>query len=142
MKTLALASAAALALLASAGAAAAGDVTVTLSGVQARGGALYVALQGRDQFMKPAMSGGAYQADPKAGTVTLTIRDVAPGDYAISVLHDQDGDHQMKREPDGRPLEGWAMVRFAGNARPGFDDVKVTVPAGGAAFSAGMRYPN
>ena len=39
-------------LLCGAGAAQAGDVTVTLTGVQARGGTVYVTLQTEGQFMQ------------------------------------------------------------------------------------------
>lgn len=49
---------AAAAVLASAGAAWAGDVTVELTGVQARGGAMLVALQREGEFMQPRSAYG------------------------------------------------------------------------------------
>ncbi len=141
MKSLMIAAAAAALSLATASAALAADVTVSVSGVQARGGTLYIALQNRSQFMQRAMTSGDLKANPEAGTVTFTMHGVPAGEYAVSVLHDEDGDHQMKREADGRPLEGWAMVNYSGSGRPDFDRIKLTVREDGASAHANMVYP-
>lgn len=138
LKTLIVATAGLLAV--SAGAAFAGDVTVVATGVQARGGMLYAALQGRDQFMQTTFTRGTVRENPAAGTVELTFRDVPTGDYAISLLHDEDGDRRMGM--NGMfPREGYAMVRGEElRSSPTFDLVKVSVPAAGARFTAGMNY--
>ena len=139
-KTLSLAAVAALSLAAPA--ALAEDVTLTLTGVEARGGVLLVALQTRGQFMQAAGSYGERIADPASGDVRVTFRDVAPGDYALMVLHDEDGDGQMKM--DGyMPAEGWAMINGdALRATPTFDQVKFTVAApAGADLTVPMAYP-
>lgn len=138
LKTLSLAAVAALSLAAPA---MAGDVTVTLTGVQARGGVLLAALQTRGQFMQPAGSYGERVADPATGALRLTFHNVAPGDYALMVLHDADSDGQMKM--DGyMPAEGWAMLNAeALRAAPTFDQVKFTVAASGADISVPMSYP-
>lgn len=120
----------------------AGDVTVTLTGVQAKGGQMLVSLQSRDQFMQPTATRGAKAEVTAAGDMVLTIPDVPAGDYAVMVLHDENGDFQMAREPNGKPLEGWAMSGgFKGGRLPTFEDVKVTVPAEGASFTEAMVYP-
>lgn len=124
-----------------AGAALAADVTVTLTGVSAQGGQILVSLQTQDQFMKPAGAAGAY-GPAEAGTQVFTVKDVAPGDYAVMVMHDADSDWSMDQGADGKPSEGWGM---SGNApaggRPTFDTVKFTVPASGGEVSVGMIYP-
>ena len=121
----------------------AGDVNLTLTGVQARGGDLLAALQTRDQFMQHAGAYGERIATPPAGTVRVTFHDVAPGDYSLSVLHDEDGDHDMKMGADGRPEEGWAMLNGqALRGRPTFDQVKFTVSASGDVnLTVPMDYP-
>ncbi|MDQ1155051.1 DUF2141 domain-containing protein [Brevundimonas sp. SORGH_AS_0993] len=141
-KSVLIAATAALAALMGGGAALAGDVTITVTGVQARGGDLLVGLQTASQFLKHEGSYGQIIAAPTAGTHVVTLRDVAPGDYSVSVLHDVDGDRQMKMA-NGRPAEGWAMVNGAAlRAAPRFDRVKFTVPAAGvAAVSVAMQYP-
>lgn len=138
IKTLSLAAVAALSLAAPA---MAGDVTVTLTGVQARGGVLLAALQTLGQFMQPAGAYGERVADPATGVVRVTFRNVAAGDYALMVLHDEDGDGQMKM--DGyMPGEGWAMINGdALRGPPAFDQVKFSVAASGAALSVPMSYP-
>ena len=124
-----------------AGAAQAGEVTVELSDVQARGGTILASLQTRDQFMKPVSAYGAVSPTPKAGVLRLTIKDVAPGEYALSVLHDEDGDGTMDVSPQFIPTEGWAMVNGETlRGPPSFDQVKVTVPAEGAALRAKVIY--
>jgi uncharacterized protein (DUF2141 family) len=130
MKKIITAAVAALSCLAAAPAFA-GDVTVTLTGVQARGGRLLAALQTQEQFLQRAGAYGDMVQDPAAGTLTLTFHDVRPGDYSLSVLHDADGDGEMKL--DGSiPAEGWAMVHGETlRATPTWDQVKFTVPATG-----------
>jgi uncharacterized protein (DUF2141 family) len=131
----------AAALTACAAPAFAGDVTVTLNGVQAKGGQMLISLQTRDQFMKPAGAAGTF-GDATPGTGTFVVHDVAPGEYAVMVMHDANSDWQMQFGPDRKPLEGWAMSGSGDMARkPTFDQVKITVPADGGAVSLDMVYP-
>ena len=140
-KTL-LASAFAMTAVGVAAPALAGDVTLTLEGVQARGGKLLVGLQTRDQFLKPAGDHGEIIEGPRAGTHTVVPRNVPAGDYSVSVLHDADGDGQMKMQ-GGMPAEGWTMLNAQSlRAAPTFDQVDFTVPATGAvSVKASMIYP-
>ena len=133
----------AAALTASVAPALAADVTLTLDGVQARGGRLLVALQTRDQFLKHEGAYGEIIADPAAGTRSVVFRDVAPGDYSVSVLHDADGDGQMKMN-GVMPAEGWTMLNAETlRAAPQFDQVDFTAPAAGAvSLRASMIYPS
>jgi uncharacterized protein (DUF2141 family) len=137
----AIASVVAVAVLAFAGQALAGDVTVTLTGVQAKGGQVLVSLQKRDQFMKPMADYGT-KAPATAGDMTLTIKDVPAGDYAVVVMHDEDSNFQMSRADNGMPKEGWSMSGSPPTDRkPTFDEVKVTVPAEGTSVTEPMVYP-
>lgn len=136
-KTLILATAIAACL---AGSALAADVTVTLTGVQDRGGNMLVSLQSRDQFMKPMGAAGA-MGPAAAGTMTLVVHDVEPGDYAVLVMHDEDGNWTLTRK-DGRPAEGLASSgRGPVTHATTFDDVKISVPAGGVAMTLPVTYP-
>lgn len=140
MRAVAISLAAAVAALLAAGAAQAGDVTVTLTGVQARGGQLLVTLQSQDQFMRAGGFSARVEA-PAAGPVTVTFEGVPEGDYALSAFHDENSDYQMQSSAIGIPLEGWAMSngdRLMG--APTFDVVKVSIPAEGGAITEAMRY--
>ncbi|MDQ0464803.1 uncharacterized protein (DUF2141 family) [Caulobacter ginsengisoli] len=138
----AIASVVAVAALAFAGQALAGDVTVTLTGVQAKGGQVLVSLQKRDQFMQPTAAYGT-KAPATAGDMTVTIKDVAAGDYAVVVMHDEDSNFQMAMADNGMPKEGWSMSGSPSmTSKPTFDEVKVAVPAEGASVTEAMVYPN
>jgi hypothetical protein len=105
------------------------------------GGTLYASLQKRDEFMKQGAGHGAKAIAPKAGVLRLTLPDVAPGEYALSVMHDANDDRQLNMSPQFIPLEGWAMSN--GDALmgpPTFDLVKVTVPASGGTVRATVQY--
>lgn len=130
------------ALTACAAPAFAGDVNITLTGVQARGGDLLVGLQTSAQFMKHEGQYGEIVANPPAGTQIITLHGVAPGDYSVSALHDVNGDRQMKMV-DGRPGEGWGLLHGETlRAAPTFDQVKFTVPAtGDVNLTVAMVYP-
>ncbi len=137
-KTLSLAAVATFSLAAPA---MAEDVTVTLTGVEARGGVLLSSLQTRGQFMQAGSAHADRVERPAAGTLRLTFHDVAPGDYALMVLHDEDGDNRMKMN-GYMPGEGWAMINGdALRGPPTFDLVKFTVAASGADISVPMSYP-
>lgn len=142
MKASLIAMAAAAAAILAAGSAFAGDVTVTLTGVQARGGELLVGLQTQAQFMKHEGVYGERIENPAAGTRTFTLHDVAPGDYSITALHDADGNKDMTMA-NGRPAEGWGMLHGETlRAVPTFDQVKFTVPASGDVnLTVAMDYP-
>lgn len=132
--------AAALALAAP-GAAGAGPVAVDLSGLRA-GGTLYVQLQTRDQFLGPRRTAGQRIATPAAGALSVDLGEVPPGDYALTVWHDYNGNNQYDVDPGtGAPLDGWAAVG-AGTlrARPTFDQVRVAVPAAGLRIPLALRY--
>lgn len=130
----------ALLALGTASAAAAASVSVDLTGVQPRGGTVYAALQAKGDFM--GRGGYAVKtAGTRSGTVRLTFTGVEPGDYALSVLHDVDGDKAMGMSAQGMPTEGWAMSNGeALRSAPTFDIVKFSVPAGGATTTARMTY--
>jgi len=134
-----------LALLAGAGvasAAMAAEVTVTVTGVQAKDGQMLVSLQTRDQFMKPAGAAGA-TGPAVAGDQVFVVHDVAPGDYAVMILHDADSNWTMDREANGKPAEGWGMSGHAPAGRaPTFDEVRITVPAAGGAVTVPLVYPH
>lgn len=144
MKFAPLAVTAALALAALSTPAFAGDVRVTLTGVKAKPGSQILAtLQTEDEFMQPRGKYGVVVPPPAAdGSVVVTFPNVAPGAYAFSVLHDENGDYQMAREENGRPKEGWAMSHGASlRARPTFAGVKIDVPAAGLTITEPMFYP-
>ena len=118
----------------------AAPLTVNLSGIEARGGNLYISIQTEDQFMKEEGRGEIIKA-PAAGDQTFTY-DVPEGVYAVSIWHDDNDNGTFDMgATTGMPLDGWAMhngLKLRG--APTFDAVSIEVPASGAAVSEAMIY--
>jgi uncharacterized protein (DUF2141 family) len=134
-KTLMIAGALSASLFA--GSAFAADVAVTLTGVKAEGGTMLVSLQSKDQFMKPVGAKGT-MGPATAGTMSLTVEDVPPGDYAVMVMHDADDNWTMTMK-DGKPAEGWG--HSGDQSGRTFEAMKVTVPAAGTSVTVPLDYP-
>jgi uncharacterized protein (DUF2141 family) len=137
-----IAIAAVAACFVSATAASAGELEVTLTGVEARGGVVLASVQTEDQFMG-SQGVGAMQTITEAGTVTFVFRDLPPGEYVFSAFHDENGNWRMERDQDYWPLEGWAMSNGqALRGEPAFAMVKFTVAAEGVTrITEPMIYP-
>lgn len=132
---------AAAAALTAAGAALAAPLTVTASGIEARGGKLYVGVQTEAQFLKDDGIAGEIVETPVAGAQTFTF-DVPEGAYSVSIWHDFNANGQFDMTETGMPADGWAMHNGeALRGPPTFDVVNVAVPAGGAAISLKVAYP-
>ena len=69
--------------------------------------ALYASKDGFPSDTEKAIQRGVAQMDSTAATYTFAP--VPQGDYAVSVLHDEDGNGSMKTAAFGRPAEGWGV---------------------------------
>ena len=130
--------AASAAVLTLAGKALAAPLTVVIDGVEDRGGTFYVSVQTEADYMKPTGTDGTMTDEPGVSTVTETY-DVPPGEYAVTVWHDDDGNGEFDYGPDGMPADGWALSGMATNG-PSFEAAKVTVDEDGAEVSVSMTY--
>jgi uncharacterized protein (DUF2141 family) len=127
--------------LSAAGAAEAQEVRVTLTGVQARGGSILASLQSEAEFMQSRAAFGEMVAATE-GSITIVFRNVPPGEYALSAMHDENGDNQMQRHPDGMPMEGWALSNSAMlMGPPTFAVNKFTVGAAPVQITEAIHYP-
>ncbi len=130
----------ALPLLLAAAPAYAGSLTVTLTGVKPKGGAIIVALYAKDPLYRDAVYTATAGVDA-GGTVTVTVPDVAAGDYVVSAFHDADGDGKLGFVA-GRLTEGTAISNAEKlRGAPSFATNKITVPADGGAVTIAMSYP-
>ena len=122
-------------------AASAAPVAIDMSGLRA-GGTLYVQLQTRDQFLGVGRAAGRIVETPAAGALSLDLGDVAPGDYAVTVWHDDNGNHQFDVNPStGAPADGWATANAEGlRGRPTFEQVRLTIPAAGLRVPLALHY--
>lgn len=130
-----------IALSAFAAPASAQNVTITLTGVEARGGQVLAVLNTEASFMRGADYTARVSGDA-AGTVTLTFHNVAPGDYALMVMHDANDNGQFDMSPMGMPAEGFAFSNKGQPlmGMPTFQGLKFTVTAAGATLTEPMTY--
>ena len=114
-------------------AAVAADLEVSVEGLRSAEGNVRVALHRR------AHAAGFPDGDGVAGMfrpaepdgVRVVFVDLPPGDYAVAVFHDADGDKELDTNILGIPIEGYG---FSNDARgfmgpPGFDAAAVTMGA-------------
>jgi uncharacterized protein (DUF2141 family) len=119
----------------------AADVTIKVNGVRAANGPLYVGLQTEDEFMKDDGSYGEIVQSPTPGSVTVKLSGVAPGEYAVSVWHDIDGDGVFDVAESGMPLDGWAMIDGASlRGAPTFDEVSFKLEKSNVSLDLDMIY--
>ncbi|MEM1313825.1 MAG: DUF2141 domain-containing protein [Pseudomonadota bacterium] len=96
----------------------AGAVDVTVTGLAAPGGEVGCALhQGAEGF--PTGQTGVVQVwtTPDGGAARCRFENVAPGDYAVAVSHDLNGNRATDTNLLGMPTEAWGV---SNNVRPTF----------------------
>jgi uncharacterized protein (DUF2141 family) len=98
-----------------------------------RGDALYALFRSGAGFPKEPLKAARRVASGIAGSESRVVfDDVEPGEYAVSVMHDEDNDHELKTGIFGIPREG---IGFSRDARgrmgpPKFSDAKLTIAEG------------
>ncbi|MEM7251898.1 MAG: DUF2141 domain-containing protein [Pseudomonadota bacterium] len=103
-----------LSLLLLSGSALANSLTLTVSDIRNSQGTVRVqVLAGEAAFKDEAPATAGVIVPARVPTVTVVINDLPPGDYAVRVMHDVDGDEQLSRNLLGLPTEPWA---FSNNA--------------------------
>jgi uncharacterized protein (DUF2141 family) len=108
----------------------AATVEITIANVRNANGVVHVDLCPQKVFLteKCPYSG---EAPAHAGTVSVTIHDVAPGQYAAQANHDENRNHKVDKNFLGIPKEGIGFSRDAKihMAPPKFGDAVFAVDA-------------
>jgi uncharacterized protein (DUF2141 family) len=92
-------------------------VSVTVTRVSLQKGEIYAALFNSDKGFPNDVS-AAYKtarATPRNGTATLQFENVPPGNYAIALFHDANGDGKLNTNFIGIPKEGYGVSNNAKN---------------------------
>lgn len=84
------------------------DINVTIENISNSRGHVIIGLHTADSFMK---SDGIQNTESKVkdGKVVVTFKNVAPGQYALLALHDENDNKRMDFEPNGMPLESYGL---------------------------------
>jgi uncharacterized protein (DUF2141 family) len=114
----------------------AADLTVVVNNIQSGAGNVMLGLfDSAASFPKTVAKGVQATAVGRdaTGRVTLVLRDLAPGQYALSAYHDLNGNGQLDSNLMGLPTEPYG---FSNNARgsfgpPSFQAASIVLPAQG-----------
>jgi uncharacterized protein (DUF2141 family) len=120
----------ALVLVAGVANANANDVTIEVTNIaEPKGRILIAAYSKAEGWLKQTPLVTA--APAKAGNVTLTLPKLPDGDYAITAIHDLNGNNRLDMNAIGMPIEPYGFSNdAAGNfGPPTFDAAKVKVSA-------------
>ncbi|UAB78411.1 DUF2141 domain-containing protein [Erythrobacter sp. SCSIO 43205] len=122
----------------------AGSVTITVTDLRNTKGVVMACMTTKESiFPKCRRDPNSHRTVVKASN-TLTIRfdDVAPGDYAIALLHDENEDGKANRVLGMAPKEGYGFSRDApvNMAPPDWDDAVFTITDAPKKMTIKMRY--
>lgn len=110
------------------GVAHAADLTVEIKGIAADKGNVMVALyKATDSWMKTPSHGSG--APAKTAGASVRFRDLAEGDYAVSLYVDENGNGKMDTNVIGIPIEPYAFSNNASGSfgPPSFEQAKFSL---------------
>jgi uncharacterized protein (DUF2141 family) len=105
-----------------------GKLEVTVKNIKAAKGTIRVGLfTTEESFLKDAAFGKIVKA--QGNQVTVVFENLKAGDYAVSVIHDENENGELDTNMIGIPKEGFAFGNNAMGAfgPPSFDKAKVTL---------------
>lgn len=127
------------ALLAAAPVAAA-DLTVTLNDLRTATGSVRVAVVDAAGYEGKAAPVAAREATPGTGPLRLVFADLPPGRYAVTAMHDENGNGKLDTNLIGMPLEGYG---FSNNPqvmrKPTFEEAAFDIGAQTVALDIAIR---
>lgn len=111
----------------------AADITATITGFENNEGQLRFSMFSKSrQALFPMETGEAEyvsNAEIHNGKAIITIKDVPPGEYAVFVYHDSNGNNDMDHHWYGPPIEAFGYYKLfqVRLMPPNFDDVSFRV---------------
>jgi uncharacterized protein (DUF2141 family) len=109
----------------------AAELTVNLHGIRAQSGLVKVAVvDSQDAWDGKAAPVQFDGAPPQGETAKFTFKDLKPGNYAVMITHDENGNGKLDTNVMGMPLEGYG---FSNNPqvmrKPTWDEARFEVTA-------------
>jgi uncharacterized protein (DUF2141 family) len=120
----------------------ASDLTVTFAGVRSDKGVISAGLFRESDSWPYGKAFKEVEIPAKQGETTYIFKDLAPGRYAISYFHDENGNGKFDKNFVGMPKEGFG---FSNDAKatlsaPGFEATAFTVGDGPTTITTHVDY--
>jgi uncharacterized protein (DUF2141 family) len=119
------------------------ELNVTVSGLRSSLGEVHVAVyNAADRFPKDGEYLTTAVVAAAAGKVTVTFKDLAAGNYALAVYHDENGNDKFDQGIFGIPLEGYGFSNAASAffGPPDFAAAAVTLAEPASNITIRMTY--
>jgi uncharacterized protein (DUF2141 family) len=121
-------------------------VTVKIDGLKGTEGvALVVLYESAESWLKIPKAAQVVPAKITGSALTVELKGVKPGTYAVSVIHDENKNNEldMRWLPYPKPKEGSGASGEAASNKlaPKWESSKFEVPADGKTINVAVRYP-
>jgi uncharacterized protein (DUF2141 family) len=102
-------------------------LTIVVDGMEQTTGTLHVAMYDAENYMKKPVYGTLANVDKEE--INIVLKNVAPGEYAVSIFHDENDNGKLDTGLYGIPVEKTGSSNNAKGAYgpPKFDDCKFTI---------------
>lgn len=91
------------------------DLTIQVDGIRNDNGYIMIALHDGSSDFPDSEPFMAVEGEAENGSIELVIKDVPAGEYAIALMHDENGNGEFDSTEYGMPLEGYG---FSNNPEP------------------------
>jgi uncharacterized protein (DUF2141 family) len=115
-------------------------VTIEVTGVaEAKGFILVSAFDKAEGWLKRPVQFARVEA--KVGAISVTVPDLAEGEYAFSVIHDVNANNKLDSNAIGIPTEPYGFSNDAAGTfgPPKYEDARVKVGKGATKFSVKLN---
>lgn len=121
----------------------AADLTVTVQGVRNSDGTIRIALYDGDQgFPKEGKPVAMQAQNASKGALVFVFPRLQPGNYAVTLFHDENGNEELDSNLFGIPTEGYG---FSNDARgtmgpPSFTDAAIEIGPSDVTNAVSVQY--
>ena len=121
--------------------ASAGTLEVEITDIRSTEGQLMVAVHGSAEGWDGKTEPAAAQLHaPTGDTAVLTFEGLAPGSYAVQVMHDQNGNGKLDANFMGMPIEGYGFSNNPEVMRKAtFDEARIELVEAGTRIQLRLR---
>ena len=123
-----------------------GTLTIRVTGARNTKGKIGVTLfqgaQGFPDDTSKAIRQQRVEIDPNTMSAQVTFKDVPQGAFAVSVLHDENGNGKMDKNSVGMPKEGYGASNNPKKKKraPTFDEAKFSLSTGEQTIEIALIY--